>query len=105
MFYYSARLNELRCHTTEWLTARRAELVAEQRRLRVEELAVTAVLDERGAVSDATAAVDGVSVRVWRDAVSTARALEELPCLAAAAHDGAVSPAQPVGVSRGPRQF
>ena len=94
MFDYSARLDQLRCHSTEWLAGRRAELVAEQRRLRVEELAVVAVLDERGAVDDAVAASDGVSVRAWRDTVETARALEELPRLAAAAHDGAVSPEQ-----------
>src|SRR5262249_46550334 len=30
----------------------------------------------------------------WRDTVETARALEELPCLAAAAYHGAVSPEQ-----------
>jgi len=94
VFDYGARLDELRCHSTEWLAGRRAELVAEQRRLRVEELAVVAVLDERGAVDDAVAASDGVSVRAWRDTVETARALEELPRLAAAAHDGAVSPEQ-----------
>src|SRR5262245_53917335 len=79
VFDYGDRLDELRCHSSEWLSARRSELVAEQRRLRVEELAVVAVLDERGAVSDATAAVDGVSVRAWRDTVETARALEDLP--------------------------
>jgi hypothetical protein len=38
-------------------------LIREQRRLDVEELAVTAVLDERGAIDDSLAAVDGVSVR------------------------------------------
>ena len=32
------------------------ELVVEQRRLHVEELAVTAVLDERGAIDDSVAA-------------------------------------------------
>jgi hypothetical protein len=94
VFDYGDRLHELRCHTTEWLQLRRTELVAEQRRLRVEELAVVAVLDERGAVDDAVAASDGVSVRAWRDTIETARALEDLPCLAAAAHDGAVSPEQ-----------
>jgi hypothetical protein len=100
MFDYSDRLNELRCHTTEWLVARRSELVAEQRRLRVEELAVTAVLDERGAVSDAIAAADGVSVRAWRDTVETARALEDLPHLADAAHAGTLSPEQLVPAAR-----
>jgi hypothetical protein len=100
MFDYSGRLDELRCHSTEWLEARRSELVAEQRRLRVEELAVVAVLDERGAVSDAVAAAEGVSVRSWQDTVETARALEDLPCLANAAHAGAVSPEQLVPAVR-----
>jgi len=100
VFDYGDRLNELRCHSTEWLEARRSALVAEQRRLRVEELAVVAVLDERGAVSDATAAGDGVSVRSWRDTVQTARALEDLPQLAEAAHAGAVSPEQLVPAAR-----
>jgi hypothetical protein len=100
VFDYCDRLHELRCHTTAWLEARRVELVAEQRRLRVEELAVVAVLDERGAVDDATAAADGVSVRAWRDTVETARALEDLPQLAGAAHAGAVSPEQLVPAAR-----
>ena len=100
MFDYGARLDELRCHSTEWLAGRRVELVAEQRRLWAEQLAVTAVLDERGRTSDATATADGVSVRSWRDCVATARALEELPRLAAAAHAGAVSPEQLVPAAR-----
>jgi len=94
MFDYQQRLDELRCHTTEWLAGRRANLVAEQRRLWMEQLAITAVLDERGAISDATASADGVSVRSWRDSVATARALEKLPRLATAAHAGRVSPEQ-----------
>jgi hypothetical protein len=100
MFDYGDRLDELRCRSTEWLLARRVELVAEQRRLRVEELAVVAVLDERGAVDDAMAAGDGVSVRSWRDTVETARALEDLPRLAEAAHAGSVSPEQLVPAAR-----
>ena len=100
MFDYSLRLDELRCHSTEWLVSCREELVAEQRRLRVEELAVVAVLDERGQVDDAMAAADGVSVRSWRDTVETARALEELPHLADAAHAGVVSPEQLVPAAR-----
>jgi hypothetical protein len=82
------------------LRDRREELVAEQRRLRVEELAVVAVLDERGMVDDSIAVADGVSVRSWRDTVETARALEELPFLAEAAHDGVVSPEQLVPAAR-----
>jgi hypothetical protein len=66
----------------------------------VEELAVTAVLDERGAVGDATGAGDGVSARTWRDTVATARALEDLPRLADAAHAGTVSPEQLVPAAR-----
>jgi hypothetical protein len=55
-------LDQLRCRPTEWLSARRVELLREQRRLRVEELAVTRVLDERDAL-DESAAADGVSER------------------------------------------
>ena len=66
----------------------------EQRRLRVEELAVTAVLDERGALDETTAARDGVSVDAVRERVETARALESLPAVAAAAYDGGLSDEQ-----------
>ena len=94
MFDVGDRLHELRCRPTEWLVARRDELVREQRRLRVEELAVTRVLDERGALDDAMAARDGVSERTVRETVETARALESLPHVAAAAHAGELSPEQ-----------
>ncbi len=75
------------------LVARRDELVREQRRLRVEELAVVAVLDERGRIDDTLAGRD--VVMAWRR-VGTfgARdrrdppALESLPAVAAAAHAG-----------------
>ncbi len=100
MFDYPGRLDELRCHSTEWLAGRRDELVAEQRRLRVEELAVVAVLDERGAAKDAVAVADGVSVRAWRDTVETARALEALPHLAGAAYAGEVSAEQLLPAAR-----
>jgi hypothetical protein len=84
-------LHELRCRETGWLVAHRAELVREQRRLRVEELAVTRVLDERGALDRSIASDDGVSERTARQTVETARALESLPRIAAAAHAGALS--------------
>ncbi len=90
-FDYRDRVDELRCCETSWLAARRAELIREQRRLRVEELAVTRVLDERGALNDSTAGADGVSQRTVRETVETARALESLPRVAAAAHEGALS--------------
>ena len=85
MFEIAARLDELRCRETTWLQCRRVELVREQRRLRVEELAVTRVLDERDALDDSVAGTDGVSARSAKETVETARALEGLPRLAAAA--------------------
>ena len=51
-FDFRERVDELRCHETAWLRARRDELRREQQRLRVEELAVTRVLDERRALGD-----------------------------------------------------
>src|SRR5215211_2419943 len=77
-FGFSVLVDELRCRPTEWLAERRAWLAREQRRLHVEELAVTRVLDERGAINDALAARDGVSVRTARETLATARALEDL---------------------------
>jgi hypothetical protein len=91
VFDVSEHLDRLRCRPTEWLRERRDELVREQRRLRVEELAVTRVLDERGALDESVAARDGVSGRTVREAVETARALESLPHVAEAAHAGALS--------------
>ena len=94
MFEIADRLHELRCRETCWLTARREELVREQRRLRVEELAVVRVLDERGALDATTAADDGVSTRSLHETVETARALESLPRIAATAHAGRLSAEQ-----------
>src|SRR5207245_7067846 len=90
-FDYRGRLDELRCRTTEWLVERREVLVREQRRLRVEELAVVAVLGERGVLDDSVTAQDGVSTSSVRDTVETARALESLPEVAAVAHAGGLS--------------
>ena len=91
MFDLVERLDDLRCRETGWLLARRGELVREQRRLRVEELVVARVLDERGALDASVVAGDGVSARVACETVETARALESLPRVAAAAHDGDLS--------------
>jgi len=99
-FDYRERVAQLACRPTAWLLERRAELVREQRRLRVEELAVTAVLDERGALDEATAARDGVSVDTVRQRVETARALESLPAVAAAAHAGSISDQQLAPLAR-----
>jgi hypothetical protein len=46
----TADLEELRGRSTEWLRARRVELVEVQRQLRVEELALILVLDELAAL-------------------------------------------------------
>jgi hypothetical protein len=99
-FDYRALIDELRCRPTEWLLDRRALAVREQRRWRVEELALLAVLDERGKVDGTTAAGDGVSERTMRDTVETARKLEELPEVAAAAHAGEISDEQLAPLSR-----
>src|SRR5919201_822463 len=94
MFDVRVHLDGLRCRPTAWLRARRDELVREQRRLHVEELAVTAVLDERDALGEDTAARDGVSERTVRQTRETARRLESLPQVAGAAHAGELSPEQ-----------
>ncbi len=100
MFDVGACLDELRCRPTEWLVARRSTLVGEQRRLRVEELAVTRVLDERGAFDESVCARDGVSVRTARETLECARALESLPHVAAVAHAGGLSEEQLASVAR-----
>ena len=86
-FVFRDQVDDLRCRETSWLLDRRAEVVCEQRRLHTEELAIVRVLDERGRAVEALAA-DGVSTRTAHDMVETARALESLPEVAAAAHAG-----------------
>ena len=75
----------MRSHSTDWLEARRREVVAEVRRLQSEEHSILLVLDERGRI-DASVGLDGESARTVREKVETARALESLPAIAAAAH-------------------
>jgi hypothetical protein len=89
-FDLTERLDELRTHSNEWLRSRRDELVREQRRLHVEELAVTRILDERGAGS-VDVVQRGETVREARRTVEISRALESLPAIAAAAHAGDLS--------------
>jgi hypothetical protein len=88
-FDYRGRLDELRCHATSWLEARRVELRREQQRLRVEELAVLRILDERRAVGPFPD--PAATERTTRELLDVARALESTPAIAAAAHDGALS--------------
>ena len=90
MFDVIDHLDELRSWPTDRLSSRRDELVREQRRLHIEELTITRVLDERGQI-DATVGRDGESARTVREQLETARALESLPAVAAAAHAGRFS--------------
>lgn len=94
MFASPDRLDWLRSHSTEWLEARRVEVVGEDRRLQSEEHAILSVLDERGRI-DTSAGLDGESARTVRATVETARALESLPAVAAAARAGDLSAEQP----------
>ena len=91
MFEWSAAVDDFRCWETVDLEARRVEVIAEQRRLHVEELAITRVLDDRGRIDDALAARDGVNVRDLRVKVATARAFDDLPEIASAAGEGSLS--------------
>ncbi|MFA5884586.1 MAG: DUF222 domain-containing protein [Acidimicrobiia bacterium] len=93
-FDYSDLLNDLRCRETSWLEERRGWLVREQRRLHVEELAVLAVLDERGRVDDTQAAKDGTTTRTARRKWQTAKKLKRQPNVAKAAAEGKLSPEQ-----------
>ncbi len=91
---YGALCDEFRCYTSEWVRAERDRVVRAQRALRVRELALVRVLDERGQVDDTLAGTDGVSIRDVRQTVAMARALEDLPTIAAVAAEGRLSDAQ-----------
>jgi hypothetical protein len=97
-FDFRERLDELRCHETTWLRTHRDELRREQQRLRIEELAVTRILDERqalGAFPD-----PAVTPRSAREDLEVARALEARPAIASAAHDGSISREQLAPLTR-----
>jgi hypothetical protein len=94
------RSDALRCRETGWLRARRAELVCVQRRARAEELAIVGILDERGALEGGEAAQAGVTARVERETVETARRLESLPSIARAAAEGRLSDEQLAAVTQ-----
>jgi hypothetical protein len=93
MFEIADHLDELRCWPTERLVTRRDELIGVQRQARVEELAIVRILNERGRI-DPTLGDHGESARTARDTVETARRLESLPEIAAAAYEGALSSEQ-----------
>ena len=88
---FAEQLDELRCHTTEWLHVAREEALREQRGWHLRELAITRVLDERGQVDDSLAGRDGTSVRDVRRKQRTARNLESQPNIADAAARGRLS--------------
>ena len=99
MFDIADHLDELRCWPTDRLAARREELIGVQRQARVEELAIVRILDERGRI-DPALDDHGESARTVRDTVETARRLESLPEIAAAAYEGVLSPEQLSAVTR-----
>ena len=99
MFDIADHLDELRCWPTDRLRKELDALVYEQRQLRTKELAVLRVLDERGQI-DPTLDAAGESARTVRDKLETARALESLPEIAAAAYEGDLSPEQLSAVTR-----
>jgi hypothetical protein len=86
---YQEMVDELRCHPSEWLRQERSRVVVEQRRLRVREVAITKVLDER----DARDPMPEVSVPASsaKSMVEVARALDSIPLLADAAAAGELS--------------
>ena len=86
---YQAMVDELRCHPNEWLREERSRVVIEQRRLRVREVAITKVLDERDARDPMPEA--SVPASTAKATVEVARALESTPALADAAAEAALS--------------
>jgi hypothetical protein len=90
---FDALVDDFRNHSTEWLESRRRDLIGEQRRLHSEELAIVRVLDERGRI-DARVGGNGESPDTVRQKLETARRLESLPNIAAAACDGQLSDEQ-----------
>jgi hypothetical protein len=90
---FDALVDEFRNHSTEWLEGRRRDLIDEQRRLHSEELAIIRVLDERGRI-DARLGDHGESPQTVRQKLETARRLESLPNIGAAACEGQLSDEQ-----------
>jgi hypothetical protein len=89
MATYQDLVDGFRCHETSWLRSRDDELEREQRRLKVEQLAVRRVLDERDALSPMPDA--SVSARTTKSMTEVARSLESLPALAECAASGELS--------------
>lgn len=96
---FDVLVDELRTRSTAWLRRERESLLVQQRNLRAREMAVLAVLDERGQV-DCSMGSAGESARTVRDKVETARALEGLPQISKIAFDGGLSDEQLTQVAR-----
>ncbi|HUV09749.1 MAG TPA: hypothetical protein VMX12_02155 [Acidimicrobiia bacterium] len=88
-FDFRARVDALRCQSTTALRRVVAEARREQQRWHLEELAAIRVLDDRHALDTLPDAA--VSARTAKTDREVARALESLPAVSAAAHDGALS--------------
>ena len=89
MATYQELVDGFRCHETSWLRHATTSSSAEQRRLKVEQLAVRRVLDERDALSPMPDA--SVSPRTTKSMTEVARSLESLPALAERAASGELS--------------
>lgn len=93
---FTETLDELRTWPTERLRVSRDEAAREERRWRMRRIAMDRVLDERRATDgretvEWVAARDGVRTQTARAEVEVARALEDLPVIAAAAEAGELS--------------
>jgi len=97
---FQEQLDELRCHDTSWVRQERARVVTEQRRLKVRELALTKVLDERDALDPMPDA--SIPAHTAKSMTEVARSLESLPALAQSAATGELSWEQ-LDPSRGSR--
>jgi len=87
-------LFELRCWDTDRLRGERERVIVGRRKLRTRELALTRVLDERDALAKDQAAQDGETEAESRRKRETAKKLEQLPNLGAAAMNGELSSGQ-----------
>jgi hypothetical protein len=86
---FREQLDELRCHDTSWLRQERTRVVTDQRRLKVRELALTKVLDERAALDPMPDA--SIPAHTAKATIEVARSLESLPALADRALSGELS--------------
>src|SRR6185436_11780618 len=89
MATYQEMVDGFRCHPNELLRAERSRVVGEQRRLKLREIAITKVLDEREALGPMPDA--SVPASTAKATVEVARALESRPALAEAAAAGGLS--------------